>query len=150
VPLNIHEIRRNAESGSTPSQCVLGLCYLYGVDVEINYEEAYRFLSMAAEQRASRAVLNLGRMHAQGLGIEQNTPEAIRHFEAVAKPPGSSDAFAARIELARIFARGWNIPVDKDLALKWYSSAIEIVTSEDDPEEEKEARDYIEQLHKPR
>jgi TPR repeat protein len=59
MALNIVEMRRKAEEGSYPSQCMLGLCYLYGIDVETNYEEAFRFLSAAAEQRASRAVLNL-------------------------------------------------------------------------------------------
>jgi len=144
MTFNIAEMRREAEEGSCPSQCMLGLCYLYGIDVEINYNEAFRFLSAAAEQRSSRAVLNLGRMYAQGLGIKQNIPEAIRHFEAVARPSDSSDAFPARIELGRMFSRGLGVSVDSDLALRWYSSAVEIAVEEDDPEEVKEARDYIE------
>src|SRR6266571_2390579 len=103
---NIAEMRQSAEEGSCPSQCMLGLCYLYGIDVEVDYKEAFRFLSAAAEQHASRAVLNLGRMYAQGLGIEHNVSEAIRHFEAVAKLPSSGDTFQARIELGRLFSRG--------------------------------------------
>lgn len=144
MAFDIAEMRRKAKEGSCPSQCMLGLCYLYGFDVEINYEEAFRFLSAAAEQRSSRAVLNLGRMYAQGLGVEQNASEAIRHFRAVATPSDSTDAFPARIELGRIFARGMGVPVDRDLALTWYSSAVEIATDEDDPEELGEAREYIE------
>jgi uncharacterized protein len=140
---NITEMRKKAEEGSCPSQCMLGLCYLYGIDVEVDYKEAFRFLSAAAKQRSSRAVLNLGRMYAQGLGIKQNVLEAIRHFEAVAKPSDSSDAFAARIELGRLFSRGLGVPVDSNLALKWYSSAVEIATAEDEPEDLREARQYI-------
>src|SRR5882672_11495024 len=121
MTFNIAEMRQEAEVGSCPSQCMLGLCYLYGIDVEVDYNEAFRFLSAAAEQRASRAVLNLGRMYAQGLGRQQNIPEAIRHFEAVAKPSDSSDAFPARIELGRLFSRGLGVPVNPKLALKWYS-----------------------------
>jgi TPR repeat protein len=143
MALNIAEMRRKAEEGSCPSQCMLGLCYLYGIDVETNYEEAFRFLSAAAEQRSSRAVLNLGRMYAQGLGVPQNAPEAIRHFEAVAKPSDSSDAFPARIELGRIFSHGLGVPIDTNMALKWYSSAIEIATDTNDPEEKEEARKYL-------
>jgi uncharacterized protein len=140
---NIAEMRRKAEEGSCPSQCMLGLCYLNGIDVEIDYKEAFRFLSAAAEQRASRAVLNLGRMYARGLGVQQNIAEAIRHFEAVATPLDSSDAFPARIELGRIFSGGGGIPVNQEMALKWYSSAVEIATEKDDPEELGEARQYI-------
>lgn len=145
MPFDIAEMRQRAEGGDCPSQCVLGLCYLYGIDVEVDYKEAFRFLSAAAEQRSSRAVLNLGRMYAQGLGIQQNIQEAIRNFESVAKPSDSGDAFPARIELGRIFSRGLGVTVDKRLALKWYSAAIEIaVENEDDPDEVREARDYIE------
>jgi len=145
MPFDIAEMRQRAEGGDCPSQCVLGLCYLYGIDVEVDYKEAFRFLSAAAEQRSSRAVLNLGRMYAQGLGIQQNIQEAIHNFESVAKPSDSGDAFPARIELGRIFSRGLGVTVDKRLALKWYSAAIEIaVENEDDPDEVREARDYIE------
>jgi uncharacterized protein len=143
MTFDIAKMRRSAEEGSCPSQCMLGLCYLYGIDVEINYKEAFRFLSAAAQQRSSRAVLNLGRMYAQGLGIQKNVAEAIRHFEAVAGPSDSSDAFAARIELARVFARGLAGPANKTLALQWYSSAIDIAAPEDDPDDVKEAREYV-------
>ena len=138
-------MRRKADDGSCVSQCMLGLCYLYGIDVEINYGEAFRFLSAAADQHSSRAVLNLARMYAQGMGMQQDVPKAIMHFEAVARPSDSSDAFPARIELGRIFSRGLGVPVDKGVALKWYSSALEIAVEGDDPEEMQEAREYIEQ-----
>jgi uncharacterized protein len=72
MPTDINELRRKAEAGSCVAQSVLGLYYLYGLEVEVDYSEAFRFLSAAAEQGASRAVLNLGYMHAKGLGIPQN------------------------------------------------------------------------------
>lgn len=140
---DIAEMRRKAEAGSCPSQCMLGLCYLYGTQVEKNYQEAFRWLAAAAEQRSSRAVLNLGRMHAQGLGIPQNISEAIRHFEAVAKPSDSGDAFMARVELARLFSRGLGVQVDKNRAVTWYLSASEIAGEGDDLEIIREAKDYI-------
>ncbi len=61
----------------------------------VDYSEALILISAAG---TSRAVLNLGIMHAKGLGAPQNLPEAIRLLEAVARPADSSDAFAARIE----------------------------------------------------
>jgi len=140
---NIAEMREKAEAGSCVAQSIIGLCYLYGHDVEVDYKEAFRFLSAAAEQGASRAVLNLGHMYAQGLGIPQNVPEAVRLFEAVGKPSSSTDAFAARIELGRVLSRGVGIPIDKDAALKWYSAAIELAADDDDSEDILEARAYV-------
>ena len=94
------------------AQSILGISYLYGNEVEVDYKEAFKFLSAAARQGASRAALNLGHMYAKGLGIPKNMPEAIRLFEAVGKPEESSDAFAARIELGRIYSSGLDCPVD--------------------------------------
>ena len=145
MPTDISELRRKAEAGSCVAQSILGLYYLNGLEVEVNYSEAFRFLSAAAEQGASRAVLNLGYMHAKGLGIPQNVPEAIRLFEAVGRPSDSSDAFAARLELGRIFSRGVGISADAGAALKWYSAAIELATDDEDSEDLREARAYVAQ-----
>jgi TPR repeat protein len=57
----------------------------------------------------------------------------------------STDALAARIELGRIFSRGAGVPVNKGVALKWYSAAIELAGDNDDSEELREARAYIQQ-----
>jgi TPR repeat protein len=140
---NIPELRRKADAGSCVAQSILGGCYLYGLDVEVDYKEAFRLLSAASNQGSSRAVLNLGRMYAQGLGIGVNVAEAIRLFEAVGKPENSTDAFAARIELGRIFARDVGVPVNKDLALKWYTAAIDLARDDENSEEMQEARAYI-------
>ena len=64
--MDIEEQRRKAEAGSCVAQTILGISYLHGYDVEINYKEAFRLLSAAG---TSRAVLNLGIMHAKGLGF---------------------------------------------------------------------------------
>jgi len=147
MPMDIVDMRRKAEAGSCVAQGTLGICYLYGHDVEVDYKEAFRFLSAAAEQGASRAVLNLGRMYAQGLGVPQNVSEAIRLLEAVGRPASSTDAFAARIELGRIFARGVGIPIDTESARKWYSAAIDLASDEEDPEDLREARAYVAQAN---
>ena len=82
-------------------------------------------------------------MHAQGLGITQNVPEAIRLLSAVAKPDDSSDAFAARIELARIFSRGQGVSVDAEDARKWYLAAIALAEEGEDSEDLREAKAYV-------
>ena len=113
--MNIHELRRRADSGSPVNQSVLGLCYLYGVDVQVDYKEAFRLLSLAG---TSRAVANLARMYAQGLGIAKDMAEAIRLYKAV----GRSE-FRAQLELGRIYSRGLSVPIDRVEAFRWYSAA---------------------------
>lgn len=142
MSMDIADLRRKAEAGSCASQSVLGLCYLYGAGVEIDYGEALRFLSAAADQGASRAVLNLGIMYAEGLGVAQDVAEAIRLLEAVARPDDSSDAFLARIELGRTYAQRAS-PAKPAAALKWYSAAVALAAPGADSAELREARNYI-------
>ena len=113
--MNVQDLRRRADSGSRVDQSILGLCYLYGVDVEVDYKEAFRLLSLAG---TSRAVANLALMYAEGLGISKDLAEAIRLYKAVAK-----FEFRAQLELGRIYSRGVSVPTDHDEALRWYSAA---------------------------
>ena len=113
--MDIQNLRKGADSGSCVDRAVLGICYLYGIDVEVDYKEAFRLLSSAG---TSRAVTNLAWMHEEGLGIPKNLPEAIRLYKAVAK-----FEFRAQLELGRIYSRGIGVPADPDEALTWYSAA---------------------------
>lgn len=146
--MNIQKLRRGADSGNRVDQSVLGLCYLYGVDVQVDYEEAFRLLSLAG---TSRAVANLARMYAEGLGIAKDMAEAIRLYKAV----GRSE-FRAQLELGRIYSRGLGVPVDPVEAFRWYSAAAarEDADCLDDPinaafvgsgtfEEVQEAKAYV-------
>ena len=113
--MNIQALRRGADSGSRVDQSVLGLCYLYGVDVDVDYREAFRLLSLAG---TSRAIANLARMYAEGLGISKDLAEAIRLYKAVGK-----SEFRAQLELGRIYSNGIGVATDPDEAIKWYSAA---------------------------
>ena len=141
--LNISELERKAQAGSCVNQCILGLAFLHGDGVPLNYVEAFRWLSLAAKQGASRAVLNLAYMYANGLGVQQNVPEAIRLHEAVGTPSDSSDAFAARLELARIYSRGLGVAEDRHAASEWYSSVLALCDKSENSEEIQEARAYL-------
>lgn len=102
------ESLQGAEEGSAVNQGFVGWSYLYGKGVEVSYEQALRWLAAAAAQRASRPFVHLGRMYAEGLGIPQNIPEAIRHYRAVEKVEPR-----AQLGLARIYAQGVNGGEDK-------------------------------------
>jgi TPR repeat protein len=113
--MDIQKLREEAASGSRVSQGVLGICYLYGFEVEVDYQEAFRLLSLA---RSSRAVANLARMYAEGLGVAKDMNKAIRLYKSAAK-----SEFRAQLELGRIYSRGIAVPIDPDEALRWYSVA---------------------------
>jgi TPR repeat protein len=82
-------------------------------------------------------------MYAKGLGVAQNMPEAVRLLEEVAHPNESSDAFAARIELGRIYSTGPDLTADGRKALYWYRAALAISKNVDDFEGVREAEDYV-------
>jgi hypothetical protein len=88
---------------------------LYAFKVEVDYEEAFRLLTLAG---TSRSVVNLARMYAEGFGIPKDLAEAIRLYKTV----GQSE-FHAQLELGRIYSRGLGVPVDHAEALRWYSAA---------------------------
>ena len=68
--MRISELREKAERGNAVAQTVLGVCYLEGIDVEVDDKKALRLflLSAAADQGVPRAKTNLARMYAEGLG----------------------------------------------------------------------------------
>lgn len=98
--MDIGALRQKAESGSVAAQCLLGICYLDGVDVDVDYDAASRLLSAATAKGSPQAMAALARMYAGGLGVTKNLPKAVRLYE-VAAGAGESDA---QIELARLQA----------------------------------------------
>jgi TPR repeat protein len=136
--MDIRELHQKAESGSAVAQCVLGICYLDGTEVQVDYQQAFQFLSAAANQGVSRAVLNLARMHAQGLGIPRNPHEAIRLYESV-----GDFEFLAAIELGRIFSGGVGVALDEANASRWYLAAVAQEDRVADCDELREAKAYL-------
>ena len=125
--MDIPELQRNAAAGSIVSQSVLGLSYLYGRDVQIDYHKAHELLSLAAQRGASRAVVNLGVMYEQGWGVPKNVQEAIRLYRSV-----SASEIRASLHLARIHAKGIGVPSDTAEAAKYYSAVASSEMTHDD------------------
>ncbi|MGA8442583.1 MAG: hypothetical protein WB762_04360 [Candidatus Sulfotelmatobacter sp.] len=93
--IDITALRKEAESGSYVARSILGVSYLDGIDVEVNYHEAFQFLSAAANQGPSRAVVNLARMYAEGWGVRTDVNAAVMLYQSVSK-----SEFLALIALA--------------------------------------------------
>jgi TPR repeat protein len=118
--MNISDIRNKASVGDVASQTILGICYLDGIDVEVDFHEALLLLSAPAARGVPRAMTNLARIYSQGLGVAKDIPEAIRLYEAAAK----AGEFSAQIALGRIYLCGTEIPANPVAARFWYALAL--------------------------
>jgi hypothetical protein len=116
----MEDLRRKADAGGTVAQSIWGACYLDGIDVGMDHHEAFRFLSAAAQQGASRAIVNLARRYAEGLETPRDLAQAIRLYKSVSKVE-----FLAPIALGRIYSSGQGVAGDAAEALRWYSAAVE-------------------------
>lgn len=144
VSVNVPDLQRKAESGNCAARCILGFSYLYGLHAEVDYKKAFDLLSTASKQGASRAVVHLAWMYAEGLGTAKNINEAIRLYKAVAKVE-----FMAPVHLARLYAVGKDVPADPSEALKWYSSAASWEGTIEDCDDLQEAKGYVAKFSKP-
>jgi TPR repeat protein len=139
IPMDISDLIAKAESGSCVAQTILGVCYLDGIETEVDYKEAFRVLSIADAQGASRAAVNLARMYVEGLGIPQDLSKALILYEKAA----DAGEFLAQVELGRAYARGLGVQADPACARKWYSAAADQEGLVVDGEELREARAYL-------
>ena len=139
--MRISELGQKAERGNAVAQTALGVCYLEGIDVEVDDNKALRLclLSAAADQGVPRAKTNLARMCAEGVGTAKKLPEAVRLYEKVAE----AGEFVAQVELARIYARGVHVPANAEAARKWYAAAAPQKTSVGNCEKLEEAMAYV-------
>jgi TPR repeat protein len=100
--MNILDLRAKADAGNCAAQAILGICYLEGINTAPDYKEAFRLLSAAAAQGASRAAASLARMHAEGLGVPRNLPQAICLYKEAAM----AGEFVAQIQLGGSTPKG--------------------------------------------
>lgn len=97
----------------------LGLLYYYGQKVPQDYQEAAKWLSMAAEQGDREAQSTLGWMYKKGLGVPQDDKKAAElYLEAAEK----GDDFS-QCELGDYYSNGIGVPQDYTEAAKWYLKA---------------------------
>jgi TPR repeat protein len=136
--MNIERLKHEADSGRVVAQGLLGIGYLYGSEVETNYEAAFRLLTLASDAGASRPTFHLAEMYARGLGVARDMRKAIELYERV----GHAE-FDAAIALGRIYTQGSGVPKDPICALEWYSVAKEFEGGIYDCPELEEAKSFV-------
>jgi len=90
--------------GNAPSQNLMGVLYTHGIGVYRNYDLALYWFGRAAEQREPSAILNMGKMYANGWGVPEHPQNAAiaRSYFLEAKQLGHPGADAELRKLRRL------------------------------------------------
>lgn len=72
---------KQAQAGDVMSQYNVGLCYLYGQNTTVDFNEAYQWFERAAKQGDRLAGLFLGYMNELGLGRVINYTQAVNNYK---------------------------------------------------------------------
>jgi len=86
-----------AENGDTEAQFKLARLYKVGFGkIDRNYEEAFKWFTLAAENGHIEAQFNLGLMYEYGYGVTENYKKALEWYKLAAKQ-GHAEAQKALI-----------------------------------------------------
>lgn len=106
-----------AESGLALGMSNFGRCLLYGIGCDKNYEEAYKWLTKAAQadEKCDSAQYMLGVMCFNGDGVEKDLVRAAQWYRKAA----DSGHESAQYELALCYLYGDGVEESYDEAIYW-------------------------------
>jgi hypothetical protein len=84
-------------------------------------KEAFRWYSLAAEQKNAHAQLNLGVMYDTGAGVKMDKKKAAKWYTLAANQGNAT----AQSKLGVMHEKGEGLTMDKTKAAKWYTLAAE-------------------------
>jgi len=117
---SLQVLTQKAENGDLQAQLKLGYAYLYGSDkLPSDYEKAFHFYQLAANQNDITGLNNLGTLYYNGLGISRNISKAIELFTKSAKL-GNNEAAT---NLAFIYISGNDTEKNIPLGIKYFQQA---------------------------
>lgn len=114
---------RLANEGNLEDQLNLGYMYLYGTNgVNQDYDEAFKYYTMAASQNDPIALNNLGSLYFNGIGTKRDIPSAIDLFTRSADLGNDN----AATNLAFIYLQGGAKDVKRNLmAINLFKASAE-------------------------
>lgn len=89
--------------------------------VEKSYQDAFHWLSKAAEQGSADAEYYIAMMYESGKGLEKSPEEAVRWY----LKSSEHGQRAAQATIGKKYLGGVDVPEDDDLARKWLSLSFE-------------------------
>ena len=97
------------------------MMYIYGKGVKQDFKEAFRLLSIMAEEGNEYAQANLGLMYGDGKGVKKDYKKALYWFEKAAEQ-GNAGAI---MSLGFLYAKGHGVHKDLDEARRLYRLSAE-------------------------
>uniref|UniRef100_A0A673BBQ9 Fibronectin type-II domain-containing protein n=1 Tax=Sphaeramia orbicularis TaxID=375764 RepID=A0A673BBQ9_9TELE len=107
--------------GNPVGQSGLGMAYLYGRGVQVNYELALKYFQKAAEQGWVDGQLQLGTMYYNGIGVKRDYKQALKFFN-LASQAGHILAF---YNLAQMHATGTGVMRSCHTAVELFKNVCE-------------------------
>lgn len=112
-----------AKAGDPAAQSELGRFYANGLDVKVDYKQAFYWYSTAAAQGYAVAQCGLGSLYRNGHGVQQDYKQAVYWYTKAAE----QDDAAAQDFLGYIYAGYWgdniDIPQDYKQAAYWFKKS---------------------------
>uniref|UniRef100_A0A8C9N1V7 SEL1L adaptor subunit of SYVN1 ubiquitin ligase n=1 Tax=Serinus canaria TaxID=9135 RepID=A0A8C9N1V7_SERCA len=107
--------------GNPVGQSGLGMAYLYGRGVPVNYDLALKYFQKAAEQGWVDGQLQLGSMYYNGIGVKKDYKQALKYFN-LASQGGHILAF---YNLAQMHATGTGVMRSCHTAVELFKNVCE-------------------------
>lgn len=136
--MELEKLQQAAEAGQVGAQTLLGLCYLDGINTQVDHPQALHWLGLAAENRSPRAEANLALMYQQGLGVEVDLAQAEQLFLRATE----KQEFMAIVGLARLYQQQGK----PEQAGTWYQTLIAAADTDSHSEELAEAQAFLASL----
>lgn len=112
----IAELKRYGDAGDAMAQFRLGMIYRDGLGVPRDYDEAVKWLGMAARQGMADAQFRLGMMYYRGRGVMEDHAAARAWLEKAAVQQDDR----ALLVLGRMYEAGDSVTKDRAKAMDFY------------------------------
>jgi hypothetical protein len=112
-------LRPLADEGDGEAAVFLGNIFLYGHGVKPDYDQARKWLELAAREGRVDALYNLGSMYDKGIGTERDVAQAMHWFGLAADQRDEQ----AQLNLALFYLKGDGVPKNVPLAEAWLRRA---------------------------
>jgi TPR repeat protein len=99
----------------------LGICYEYGLGVEENATEAFKYYTLAAKDGYTAAKYRLALCYKYGRGTTENLTEAYRWFAEAAEEGN----FNSQFETAMMLLNGEGVAIDTEKAIQMLTTIAE-------------------------
>lgn len=99
-----------------------GKSYYWGKNNVKNYQQAFQYFKVAAEEGNAEAQVWLGILYSEGKGVSKNDAESIQWYRKAADQGNA----VAMFNLGLRYSEGRGVTQDKQLAIYWFKKSAEL------------------------